>query len=107
TDYHQSLKIARFSSCLGFVLDGRLLDDPFVRAAGAFPATGGQIVGVELNEAPAEPLPAEVDFIVCSRDTLPGLERLKLPKLILETSWHDGHVSEPEPASDILGSLFA
>lgn len=40
-------------------------------------------LGLELDRAPAEPVPGPIDFVACRGDLLPSLAGLTLPKLVL------------------------
>jgi hypothetical protein len=76
-------EFAGLASCLGWVVAAELCQDPAVTAALSSPTGYGQLLGVELQQAPTEPLPRGVSFLVCEESLLPALASLNLPYLVL------------------------
>jgi hypothetical protein len=77
-------------STLGWVLSPEQLE----RVDPAHAARCGK-VGVELTAVPAQPLPAQVAFVLCTAQHLPAMAELALPKLVIG--------SEGQPSAGVLG----
>jgi hypothetical protein len=63
----------------------------------------GHFVGVELNAAPAGPLPEQVSFVVCRADSLAAVEPVPLPRILLLPESGAEQVPSLPPSAGILG----
>jgi hypothetical protein len=83
--YGRAGELEQHPSCLGWVVDSRMLQDPMVKAVGVHPGRlrSGNLVGIELAQRPAEPLPEGLQFVVCPEALLAALAEMNLPKLLL------------------------
>jgi hypothetical protein len=93
------------TSFLGWIIDERLLEDPLVASTGGCLLSGeNRLVGVELTQRPADPLPGEVDFILCREDLLPELSENPLPKLLRYQT--GSFKDEAAPPPGVLGWVW-
>jgi hypothetical protein len=102
----QKFILRRHPSCLGWVVTPEFLDQKVLRpGAETLLGADGQLVGLELEAPPLEPLPEVVSFVACKESVLPRIAALKLPKLILrsEKAAHTSDPSEQMPPPGILG----
>jgi hypothetical protein len=102
-DVSRAVALRKHISCLGWLLDQALLDDPLVQAALPTPAADNQGLGVELHSAPAAPLPAQVGFVACAEGLLPELGDVDVPKIVLSHRPFPPAVTADQP--DILGTI--
>jgi hypothetical protein len=73
--------------CLGWVVTAEVLAEGLAGiVAGTLPDTAGRapLLGVELKQPPAGPLPEKVAFVVCPEALLPELTALDLPRVLLQ-----------------------
>ena len=95
----------KHACCLGWVVTVEVLAEELARiVAGTLPDTAGRapLLGLELRQPPAGPLPDNVSFVVCSEGLLPGLPALDLPQVLLR----EGADSPPAlttPPPGVLG----
>lgn len=66
------------------------------------------LLGMELPGVPTTPLPPQISFVACDERTLPALENLPLPKLLL-TNRSDATNGEGDvlKAASVLGRVFS
>ncbi len=71
--------------CLGWVVTPEAVEDEVARIdAGNLPVPGSsQLLGMELKQSPAGPLPDGVSFLVAEENVLPQLAEIALPKTVL------------------------
>jgi hypothetical protein len=93
-------------SCLGWVISDELLQDDVMQAALPFPAQRDQLIGAEVTRQPGNPLPEQIQFIVCEESLLPQLEAIDLPKLILRRSGFSRETLASTLPTGILGRIF-
>ncbi|MCI0458135.1 MAG: hypothetical protein L0Z62_14320 [Gemmataceae bacterium] len=72
-------------SSLGWIVTPEAIDGELAQlAAQALPNVDrGQLLGIELQQAPSSPLPKGVSFVVCPEAALGELTGLNLPKLVI------------------------
>jgi hypothetical protein len=89
--------------CLGWVVAPRAVEEELARiVAQVFPdAIRGHLLGLELQQPPAGPLPESLSFVVCPEAVLPRLAALDLPKVILR----EGVNATPAPTAPPPGIL--
>jgi hypothetical protein len=110
TSYGRERKLREHPSCMGWVLHGQILQHPIVKDAGVLPVGSlhEQLLGIELNDCPTEPLPESVQFVVCPEDLLPELARIRLPKLVSKATEFVGDKGGQRPAAQpgVLGWVY-
>lgn len=104
-DYGHAQALKGHVSLLGFVLDSKLLEDPVVKAAPTWVADRDQLMGLEFDELPPEPLPAGFNFLLTSEDGRQNPNSAKLPLLIRRSKPEEGKEELLTEASS-LGSIF-
>jgi hypothetical protein len=88
--------------CLGWVVTPEAVAGEVARVvAQMLPGRDGRtsLLGMELQQVPAEPLPDEVSFVVCAEALVPALAAVPLPRVIR----HDGPGEAPAAARGVLG----
>jgi hypothetical protein len=88
--------------CLGWVVTPEAVAGELARvvADAVLPdGLGGALLGIELEQPPAAPLPEKVSFVVCPEPLVPEVANLRLPALVL----HEGPSEPPPAAPGVLG----
>jgi hypothetical protein len=106
----QARALADHASAFAWLLRVDRIGDQLVQADGTSPAVlaglwhprEGQLIGVELREAPRGPLPqGVVHFVACGSDVLAHLGPISLPRLLLGDE--GGGAAETSPSPNLLG----
>jgi hypothetical protein len=103
-DYAHAQALKGHVSLLGFVLNGKLLQDPLVKAAPTWVADRDQLMGLEVDELLPAPLPEGFNFLLAKEDARQNLSKAKLPLLIRRSKPQGGN-EEPVPEASSLGSI--
>jgi hypothetical protein len=99
---HRAQAFRTHACCLGWVVTPEAVAGEFARfVVETLPGwDGAPLLGMELSQPPAGPLPEKVSFILGAESLLPALAELNLPRIIL----HEG-TSEPAAAPGVLGRI--
>ncbi len=109
SQFQQAHELWRHPCCLGWVLDAKLLEDPLGRAVGGNLGDKDHLMGVELDQKSATPLPAAIRFVLCPENALPALAEIGLPKLVRKEvgSLVDEGAEVTSSSPGILGWIWA
>jgi hypothetical protein len=103
-DWKLATSLKTHPCCLGWLVgEGPDRDQLLEYALALADPARGHYVGVELNSAPAQPLPGGVSFLACEAKNLAKVEQIPLPKLVLLADRDDAPEPPPELSPGILG----